>query len=154
MRRIAAICTVIALSLSVAGCGANKHVDGHTHDHDHHDEPVQSSYIIQDKPKPIAQLMEGKTGVVMMSMTDRGVEPSTITAKLGDEVRIYVKNNGTKEHNLVIPQFGVVTRNMAPGADNYIAFTASIKGSWPFFSDASNKGAKAEAGLQGILKVE
>lgn len=155
MRRVQLTAAGLMLCLVLAGCGAKKQDDhGHDHAHEVPHEAAKSAFIVQDKPIAAAQQIQGKTGVVTMIMTDRGYEPSEVRVKFGDQVRIYLKNNGAKEHNLVIPQFKVATSNMANGADNYIEFTANIKGEFPFFSDAPNAAGKAEPGLRGTLKVE
>lgn len=109
------------------------------------------SVITQTAPIPIAKQLEGQVGVKVLVVTDTGFEPAAITVRAGDVVKLHVLNRGAREHNLVIPRFTIATSNMAPGAENYVEFTADAKGAWPFFSDAPGQ---AETGLLGSLKVE
>lgn len=106
---------------------------------------------VQTEPEPIARQMEGKTGIVPMVVTDEGFEPALLTAPVGGRVKIHIVNRGTKEHTLTIPRWGIFTRNLAPGEENYVEFTASEAGDWPFFSDAPGE---PEPGLSGVLRVE
>jgi plastocyanin len=106
---------------------------------------------VQDKPKPVSELVQGRTGVIRLVMTDSGFQPAVVHAELGHRVKIYLRNEGARTHNLVIPRFHIATSTMAPGAENYIEFTANEKGRWPFFSDAPGQ---QEPGLVGTLIVE
>ncbi|MFZ5824819.1 MAG: cupredoxin domain-containing protein [Bacillota bacterium] len=74
-----------------------------------------------------------------------------MTTQVGGRVKIHLINQGTREHTLTIPRWSVFTRNLAPGEENYVEFTANEKGTWPFFSDASGE---PEPGLGGELRVE
>ena len=106
---------------------------------------------IQEAPVPIAQQMAGQTGVVEMAVTARGYEPAQLTVGLNDRVQIHLVNRDSKEHNLVLERWGIITAPLAPGAETYIEFTASEKGAWPIFSDAPGV---AEAGYDATLQVE
>jgi len=107
--------------------------------------------VIQTEPRPIAAQMAGKTGIARVTVTDRGFEPARITARVGDRVKVHLRNAGTREHNLILPRYGVFPQNLAPGGETYIEFTASEAGAWPFFSDAPGS---PEPGLAGELRVE
>lgn len=120
-------------------------------------EPIESdlrggaSVTIQSAPMPVDKQMAGQTGIVQMAVTDRGFEPRMLTAPIGGPVKIHLRNTGKQPHNFMVPRFGIVTGDLAPGAENYIEFPASQKGDWPFFSDSPGQ---EEPGLDGILKVE
>lgn len=157
LRQLAAALAAFALILSLAGCGAKQHEDGHDHAPAERlpwDEEAQRTFIVQQEPIPASKQMEGKSGVIRVALTDRGFRPAELTAGPGDVVRIYVKNTGERPHNLVLPRFNVFTSNLSAGADTYIEFTADAPGQWPFFSDAPAGDGKAEPGFTGTLKVE
>lgn len=109
------------------------------------------SQIVQRTPKSPRQQAEEAGGATTMRVTDHGFEPAQVTAPFGSRVKIYLTNQGVREHNIVIPRFGIVTQPLVRGGDTYIEFTASAKGRWPFFSDAP--GAQ-ERGFDGVLVVE
>lgn len=136
--------------LAVSGCGGGK-APARMPALGDHSEPSGPGRIVQEEPKPIAGQMAGKEGIIQMVMTEQGFEPSEIPVRAGQTVRIYLRNAGTKEHNFVVPRFGIRTSNMAPGAENYVEFTPGVKGVWPFFSDAPGP---EEPGLAGQLRVE
>lgn len=113
--------------------------------------PVPQALDIQTEPVPIAQLMEGQSGIITMVVTDRGFEPATVSTQIGGPVRIHLRNESSMEQNLTIPRFGIFTSNLKPQGETYAAFTASEKGEWPFFSDPHDEGRPA---LVGRVKVE
>lgn len=110
-------------------------------------EPV----ISQTKPLSIQEQMAGLTGVQTVRITDNGFEPKELQTSVGGKVRIHLVNESSGEHNLIIDRFGIITRNLAPGEENFIEFTATAKGSWPFASDAPGA---VEPAFGGTLKVE
>lgn len=107
--------------------------------------------IVQQAPRLPSDQVAEVEGAQKVRVTDHGFEPSQMRAAVGSRVKIYLTNYGIREHNMVIPRFGIVTQPLARGADTYIEFTASAKGTWPFFSDAP--GAQ-ERGFTGQLIVE
>lgn len=143
-----ALCAAMLLLFLTAGCSARQEPEPQPVAR----EPAQEHVVtIQTEPVPIAEQMEGQTGIIAVVVTDRRFEPDAITTTVGGRVKIHLINKGTKEHTLTIPRWDVFSRNLAPGEENYIEFTASEKGIWPFFSDAPGE---PEAGLNGELKVE
>lgn len=149
MRRVWLVGAVMLLVL--AGCSAKKAPEHGTPVGWDRQEPEHINAIVQTEPVPIEQQMAGKEGIIRVTVTDKGFEPAQITTTVGGRVRIHLVNQGTKEHTLTLPRWGIFTRNLGPGEENYIEFTANEKGDFTFFSDAP--GAK-EAGLEGVLKVE
>jgi plastocyanin len=110
-------------------------------------EPV----ISQTKPLSIEEQMAGLPDVQKVCITDSGFEPKQLQTTVGGKVRIHLVNESGGEHNLIINRFGIVTRTLAPGEENFIEFTADEKGTWPFLSDAPGE---VEPAFGGILKVE
>lgn len=107
--------------------------------------------LIQTEPMPIAKQMEGKKGIIQMTITDKGFQPAAITSPRDGPVRIHLKNAGSKPHNFVVPRFRIYTSNIPPGGENYVEFTANDHGTWDFFSGTAEA---PESGLSGQLKVE
>jgi plastocyanin len=110
-------------------------------------EPV----ISQTKPFSIQEQMAGLTGVQKVRITDSGFEPKELQTAVGGKVRIHLVNESSGEHNLIINRFGIVTRTLAPGEENFVEFTADAKGNWLFLSDAPGA---VEPAFGGTLKVE
>jgi len=137
--------------LLLAGCGTRRQPDGLPVSHSGTAEPESPVIAIQDKPVSIAEQMKGQEGIVTLTMTEAGFSPNILNVSIGDRVKIYLKNDSPGEHNLVIERFGIATSLMAPRAENYVEFTASEKGQWPFFSDAPGQ---VEEPFRGLLKVE
>lgn len=148
MRSAACICL---LTLLLAGCGGARPPGDTETARMPWEEPGTRVLAIQTEPVPIAEQMKGQTGIVHMAVSEQGFLPPLLKVKEGDRVRIYLRNTGSREHNLILPRFGIAAGVMPPGGENYIEFTASERGRWPFFSDASGR---EEAGLVGTLVVE
>ncbi|HYG57012.1 MAG TPA: cupredoxin domain-containing protein [Symbiobacteriaceae bacterium] len=150
MRRLLFLATVAA-AVVLTACGTRRPPDGipvSPPPGEHRDSPV---IAVQDKPVSVAEQLKGQTGVVTLTMTERGFVPNRLTTTVGGRVKIYLRNEDRQEHNLVIDRFGVVTRTMPPGNENYVEFTANEKGEWPFVSDAPGP---VEEQFRGVLKVE
>lgn len=79
--------------------------------------------------------MRGKDGVTEVVISDEGVTPPRLVARVGQPVRLHVVNRGGRPHNFVIEQFGVVGRVLGPGEENYIEFTPGVSGEFPVLSD-------------------
>ncbi|MGE5672614.1 MAG: cupredoxin domain-containing protein [Mycobacterium leprae] len=107
--------------------------------------------ISQQAPVPIAAQMGRQTDIVTLKVTDRGLEPGLLVTAAGGKVKLHLLNAGTRVHNLVIPRFGIVSRALGPGEENYVEFTAGTVGEWPLYSDATPADSES---LHGILKVE
>lgn len=105
---------------------------------------------VQYEPVPIARQMEGQTGIIRMTITDKGFEPSQLSAPVGGRVKVHVMNADTRDHNFVVDRYGVVTAPIRPGGETYVEFTAAEKGNWPFVSELS----AMERAYQGALRVE
>ncbi|HYF90862.1 MAG TPA: cupredoxin domain-containing protein [Symbiobacteriaceae bacterium] len=107
--------------------------------------------ITQKEPLSVAEQMAGQEGVISVLITDRGFEPQEVPTAVGGRVKIHLKNASGGKHNLVVQRFGIVSRTLAPGEENYIEFTPSETGEWPVVSDAPGA---VEPGFTATLKVE
>jgi hypothetical protein len=115
------------------------------------DVPRDEERIVQREPVPIQRQIDGQSDIIQLVVNERGFTPRLIKAAEGSRVKIHLRNAGTREHRLVIQRFGIVTSLLPPGGENYIEFTASAKGDWPFHAEVDDR---PEPGLAGILKVE
>lgn len=149
MRRM--LYATMLLLFLIAGCSSRRGPAPAPVAHPAPEWEPQPAVTVQTEPVPIAQQMAGQSGVVRVVVTDKGFEPDVIATTVGGRVKIHLINQGTKEHTLSIPRWAIFTRNLAPGEENYIEFTASEKGIWPFFSDTPGE---PEPGLAGEVKVE
>lgn len=113
--------------------------------------PQTPPVTIQSEPLPVSRQVEGQSGVVELRVADSGFRPAVLYAEVGRTLRLHLKNGGSRPHNFILARFGIVTRNLEPGEENYIEFTASEGGEWPFFSDAPGR---QEPEVVGILRVE
>ncbi|MDO8601189.1 MAG: cupredoxin domain-containing protein [bacterium] len=83
--------------------------------------------------------------------TDFAFNPSEITAKAGEKVKIIFQNNGNASHNLVVEGLGIGTKTIGFGKTDAIEFTSPTPGTYSFF--CSIPGHKA-AGMTGSLIIE
>ncbi len=153
MRKPTMILFAGLLLLAVAGCGAQE-LPGQEREYV---SPIPRDagsdvIVIQEEPRSIAEQMAGQTGIIEMVITDGGVQPERIATYIGEPVRLHVRNEGKRSHNLVVPRFGVYSRYLAPGEENYIEFIPHQKGAWPYFCEVAE--GQPEEGLRGILQVE
>jgi len=148
---IRSIVVIVAAVLLTVGCSSKVKPHHHTHDPRHLAVDILS---VQSEPVPISRQMAQQEGIVRVSITPHGFSPALLTYKMGDKVKLHLVNESGRPHNLIIPRFGIATSVIAPTAQNYIEFTASAKGSWPFFSDAMREVGDPVPGFVGTLKVE
>jgi plastocyanin len=76
--------------------------------------------------------------------------PSTITVKKGDRVKITF-NNTEGFHDFVISEFGAATKQAKSPATEVIEFTADKAGSFEYYCSV---GAHRSMGMKGTLVVE
>jgi plastocyanin len=86
-----------------------------------------------------------------ISGTEYSFDPSSITVRPGETVRISFQNDGELPHNLTISALGIGTRTIAPGVVDTIEFTAPVAGTYDFFCSVSGH---KESGMTGTLIVE
>jgi len=107
--------------------------------------------------QPSEELTEGGVAIPVeasefyISGTEYGFNPSSITVKPGETVRISFQNDGDLPHNLTIGALGIGTRTIAPGVVDAIEFIAPVAGTYDFFCSVSGH---RESGMTGTLIVE
>lgn len=83
--------------------------------------------------------------------TEFSFNPSSISVKAGEKVKIIFKNNGGAPHNLALEGLGITTKTVGGGQTDVLEFTAPSSGTYTFF--CSVPGHRA-SGMEGSLKVE
>lgn len=81
---------------------------------------------------------------------DAGMTPSVLTAQKGEKVDLAIRNQGTKTHNFVLPDFYIFTQNLSAGETVTVQFTPDKTGTFAYYSDAIGK---PEPGIRGSLTV-
>ncbi|MEK7507779.1 MAG: plastocyanin/azurin family copper-binding protein [Patescibacteria group bacterium] len=76
-------------------------------------------------------------------------EPSTITVKKGDEVKITL-TSGDMMHDLKIDELGVATKILRAGEEDSVEFIADKIGTFEYYCSVGNHRAM---GMKGILTV-
>lgn len=92
-----------------------------------------------------------KRSVTNIVITDSGMEPNAVMAKVDTSMKIHVTNRGKKKHNLVIPDYYIFTHNLNSGESTDLEFKLNKKGVFYYFSDTPGT---REPGLEGKLTVE
>lgn len=108
--------------------------------------------IIQSAPLSVAQQLLGRSNVRRIEVNDQAFSPASLAVRVGDELRLHLHNRGSRPHNLLIPDFGIITQPVPPGGENYVAFTPGRPGRFAYFSGDPHTRIP-EPGLQGELRV-
>lgn len=116
----------------------------------------------QSAPSPADTVQNESTGAGANSDTTEAVkevtvsgspykfEPSTISVKKGDTVKLTFKNTaGT--HDFVIDELNVKTKTIAAGESETVTFTADKAGSFEYYCAVANHKAM---GMKGTLVVD
>ncbi len=114
------------------------------------------NYVMRDgnKIEIIFEKEESASGPVKeitVVGTEFSFNPSSISVRAGEKVKIIFKNLGGATHNLTIEGLGASTKTIGPDKTDTIEFTAPTSGTYNFF--CSIPGHKA-AGMEGQLIVE
>lgn len=88
--------------------------------------------------------------LVNIKVNDSALSPSVIRATKGQQISLHIINEGTKIHNLVIPDFYVFTQNLLPGKSVDVKFVPDKAGTFRYYSDT---GGKPEKGIEGSLII-
>lgn len=94
--------------------------------------------------------MSGSLKEFTVSGTNFAFNPSTITVKKGDRVKITFKNTAGF-HDFVIDEYGVATKQAQAPMTEVLEFTADKVGSFEFYCSV---GTHRAMGMKGTLKVE
>lgn len=108
--------------------------------------------VIQREADSVAKLLQGQRDVIRIEVSDSAIAPAVLYARAETELHLHLHNAGTRPHNFLIPEFGIVTQRMPPGGENYVAFTPSRPGAFPYFS-GDPRSHLPEPGLEGTLQV-
>lgn len=149
-RRLSSLAAVVVLTLTLVWFWRDRAPNLPSEPH----QPVDASDhlpsdIIQLTPVSVKEHLAHQQDVVQLLLFDDRMEPATINVKAGDQVKLHVINRGARPHNLVLPDFHLVGRELAQGEENYVEFTATEAGEFPLY--AENAG---EVELTGRLIVE
>lgn len=87
---------------------------------------------------------------IQITLQDSNLSPRQFTVKKGQRVDLEITNEGTKQHNLVIPAVYIFTHNLNPGESVSASFRPDKTGAFPYYSDT---GGQPEPGLRGSLTV-
>lgn len=88
---------------------------------------------------------------ITVTGTEFSFNPSSISVKAGEKIKITFQNNGKTIHNLTLDKLGVGTKTVNPGKTDVVEFTAPSSGTYSFFCSISGHRA---SGMEGSLKVE
>lgn len=77
------------------------------------------------------------TKTMTVKLTDKGFEPSAITARTDEPIHLHVVNAGTKTHQFSIPHYHIFSQNIAPGTTDEVEFIPWEKGNYEMMSDPS-----------------
>lgn len=83
--------------------------------------------------------------------TEFSFNPSNISVKAGERVKITFSNNGRAPHDLTLDGLGIATKTIGSGQIDIVEFTAPASGTYTFFCSVAGHRA---AGMEGNLKVE
>ncbi|WP_052947341.1 cupredoxin domain-containing protein [Aneurinibacillus tyrosinisolvens] len=83
-------------------------------------------------------------------ITSHGFTPNRLTYKQGDVISLAIHNTDDKQHNFVLGDYFIFSRNLTKGEMTTIQFTAHKKGSFTFFSDSPGH---PEIGYKGEIEI-
>lgn len=87
----------------------------------------------------------------IVSGTEFSFNPSSLSVKAGEQIKIVFKNDGKAKHDLVIEELGIRTRIISVGQTDVLEFIAPSSGTYTF--SCSVPGHRS-AGMVGELEVE
>lgn len=116
-------------------------------------EPVQNEIVEQEQEVQNQQeeVNNSIIGEVAVSATDSRFNPSSITAKAGQNMKIVFTNNGSMHHDFVIEGLGVRTNAIGPGQTETVEFLVPAPGNYTFYCSVDNH---RELGMVGSFIVE
>jgi cytochrome c oxidase subunit 2 len=88
---------------------------------------------------------------ITVTGTEYSFNPSSITVKKGEKIRLTFINAGSTLHNLVIDDLGVETKKIGPGKSDTIEFSVESDANLTYYCSISNH---QSLGMEGELKIE
>lgn len=88
---------------------------------------------------------------VTLSGSEFKYEPATISAKIGQAVKVVYTNTGKYPHNFVIDELGMKSQTIKAGETETFTFTPSKAGTFSFYCSLPNH---REKGMVGTLSVQ
>lgn len=112
-----------------------------------------------ETPAPIAttestvsQTTDGEVLEILVEGEEFSYSPSTLKIKAGQKVKIFFKNVGEMDHDLVIEELGVRTKEIKSGEEDVLEFVAPITpGALTYYCSVGEHRAK---GMEGTITVE
>jgi plastocyanin len=77
--------------------------------------------------------------------------PSTLTAKVGEQVTVTFKNIGSYPHNFMIKDLNVASKTIQPGGSDTVTFTPTKAGTYTYYCAVDSHDSK---GMKGTLTVQ
>ena len=104
-------------------------------------------------PPPPEGILEIEPSVkeFIISGNEYSFNPSSITVSAGDKVKIIFRNDGERNHDLVIEELGIRTKIINSGETDTIEFEVKQPGTYTFFCSLPGH---RQAGMEGKLIVE
>ena len=117
-----------------------------------HESHTRSSVLEETVPETIDtnELNQSTVKEVTVVGSNYAFSPGQITVKKGDTVRITFKNTGGN-HDFVIDEFNVATKQIGDGQEATIEFIATEAGSFEYYCSV---GSHRAMGMKGVLVVE
>jgi plastocyanin len=129
---------VVTAGLVLAGCGG--------------DDKTESTATTKGTTSATTGVGTGSVGAPSEALTvvtkDFQFEPATLTAKVGKQVTVTVKNEGQAEHNFSITSLNV-NKDVEKGQSAVVSFTPTQAGKIEFFCEYH----KASKNMVGTLTV-
>ena len=107
----------------------------------------------QEQGREDEEIEEGNTESKEFEVAGKefSFEPSSITVKSGQKIKIKFRNHGGAVHNLIIEGLAIGTKTINPGDDASFEFTAPAAGTYTFYCSV---GSHRQLGMEGKLIVE
>jgi plastocyanin len=108
-----------------------------------------SNVMVPATPQDAATTAKAKE--ITVSGSEFAFQPSTLTLKKGEPVKITFKNTGKFPHNLTLSGFGVASKTINPGEQDTFQFTPDQSGTSSY---SCTVGTHADKGMKGTLTVQ
>ena len=115
--------------------------------------PVPGATNVEEKVVNEDEQKEAEAVVreVTVSGNEYSFNPSSLTFKKGEPIRLTFTNVGTTPHDLIIDELGVRTKTISRGKSDTVEFTVEKEGTFTFYCNIANH---QSLGMEGEVKVE